>query len=220
VAVPDGVTTVIGPVDTPLGTVAVICVVEFKTKLASTPLNLTALGVMKFVPVIVTTVPVPPVVGVNEEIVGVGSFVPFIVNALETSKKTFPTASTLIIAFGTGVPGIVTTSEPSFGVLFARMTGNVNPELVDIEIFTAAQLTGALFVFATFQVTFWVEPAVQTTAADGLVTSNGPASARTFSCVSAEFTAPPFARLSRTVTLNRMVRVVVGNDSKGTTLKP
>ena len=153
VAVPLGVVTVIGPVVAPFGTVATICVVEFTTKVAAVPLKLTALGVMKFVPSIVTTVPAAPLVGLNEEIVGVASAVPFIVNTPETSKKTFSTASTLIIAFGTAGPGMVTTSEPSFGVLFARIIGNVDPALVDIEIFTAAQLIGALFVFATFQVT-------------------------------------------------------------------
>jgi hypothetical protein len=50
VAVPDGVVTAIGPVVTPFGTVATISVVDFKMKEADTPLNVTALGVMKFVP--------------------------------------------------------------------------------------------------------------------------------------------------------------------------
>ena len=54
VAVPSAVTTVIGPVVTPTGTVATICVVEFTVKEAFKPLNRTALGVMKFVPSIVT----------------------------------------------------------------------------------------------------------------------------------------------------------------------
>ena len=42
---------------------------------------------------------------------------------------------------------------------------------------------------------------------------NGPESLRTFTCVAAELTPPPPARLSRAVTRKFIVRVVVGIDS-------
>jgi hypothetical protein len=70
VPVPPGVVTLTAPV-VPVPTTAVICVAELTVKLvAAVPPKLTALALVKPVPVIVTEVPVPPVVGVNEVIVG------------------------------------------------------------------------------------------------------------------------------------------------------
>ena len=123
VAVPSAVVTVIGPVVAPAGTVARICVVEFNVNVAFTPLNRTAVGAMKLVPSIVTCVPTGPVIGEKEEIVGVAFAVPPIKNPPETLKKTLPSASTLILDVGLGVPGIVTISNPSLGVSFARTIG-------------------------------------------------------------------------------------------------
>ena len=60
----------IGPVVAPVGTVAIISVVELVVKLASTPLNRTAVGLIKFVPVMVTAVPDPPAPGENVLMVG------------------------------------------------------------------------------------------------------------------------------------------------------
>ncbi len=73
VAVPPGVVTVIFPVVAVAGTVAVICVAEFTVNVAVTPLNLTEVAPVKFVPVIVTFLPTGPNVGVNEVIVGAGA---------------------------------------------------------------------------------------------------------------------------------------------------
>lgn len=79
VAVPLGVVTAIFPVVAVAGTDAVICVAEFTVNVAVTLLNFTAVVVnpvpLKFVPVIVTTVPVGPDVGVNEVMVGGGATV-------------------------------------------------------------------------------------------------------------------------------------------------
>src|SRR5262245_2682951 len=96
VAVPQKVVTVIGPVEAPLGTTATISVVEFTTKLAFIPLKRTALGAMKFVPVIVTSVPGLPTVGLKLLIVGVGFGIPVIKKPGVTLKKTLSTASTFI----------------------------------------------------------------------------------------------------------------------------
>src|SRR3989442_11888715 len=65
VAVPSGVVTAMASVVAPVGTVAVMEVSETTAKLAGTPLNLTAVAPVKFVPVIVTTVPTGPKVGVK-----------------------------------------------------------------------------------------------------------------------------------------------------------
>jgi hypothetical protein len=71
--VPLGVVTRIGPVEAPVGTVAVIDVDEFTVNVvAATLLNVTEVAPVKFAPVIVTTVPTGPVVGVNEEMLGAG----------------------------------------------------------------------------------------------------------------------------------------------------
>jgi hypothetical protein len=71
VPVPLAFVTVIRPVVAPVGTTAVILVDETTLKLlAATPLNFTEVVPVKFVPLIVTVVPLEPLVGVNEVIVG------------------------------------------------------------------------------------------------------------------------------------------------------
>jgi hypothetical protein len=70
VAVPPGVVTLIGPVVAPAGTVAWIAVAEFVAKPALTPLKVTAVTPVKFVPLIATIVPTGPLVGVKPVIVG------------------------------------------------------------------------------------------------------------------------------------------------------
>ena len=63
-------TTIIAP-GAPEPTIAVICVAELTVKLwAGVPPTATAVAPVKFVPVITTDVPVPPVAGVKEVIVG------------------------------------------------------------------------------------------------------------------------------------------------------
>ena len=71
IAVPPGVITAIGPDDATEDTIAVM-VVAFTTvnDSAGDPVNITAVAPRKFVPVIVTTVSIPPLVGENEVMVG------------------------------------------------------------------------------------------------------------------------------------------------------
>ncbi len=65
-ALPPGAFTPIFPVTAPLGTVAVICVPEFTVKLvAFTPPNVTEVAPLKPEPVMVTTVPIGPLVGLK-----------------------------------------------------------------------------------------------------------------------------------------------------------
>jgi hypothetical protein len=73
VPVPPLVVTAIGPVVAPLGTVALIAVSEATENVAAiTPLKVILLAPVKPVPTIDTLVPTAPLVGVNDEIVGVG----------------------------------------------------------------------------------------------------------------------------------------------------
>src|SRR2546427_569295 len=69
-AVPAEVVTLIGPLEAPAGTVAVIAVAEFTVKLALVPLNSTAEAPVKSVPLIVTLVPTGPLAGVKLVTVG------------------------------------------------------------------------------------------------------------------------------------------------------
>jgi hypothetical protein len=70
VAVPDGVERVILPVVALAGTVVFTCPAETKLKVAVTPLKRTAFTPVKLLPVMVTAVPGPPLVGENPLIVG------------------------------------------------------------------------------------------------------------------------------------------------------
>ena len=101
----------------------------------------------------------------------------------ETSKKTLPTASILILAVVVGVFGIVTVSDPSLDVLARRTVGKLYPPSVERRILTLAAETGELAVPATFHVTVLVEFPVQDTAVFGCVTTNGPAAAVVVSCM-------------------------------------
>src|SRR5213594_2245823 len=90
VAVPPGVVTRSGPVVAPVGTVAWIVVAEVTVKLALTPLNVTVVAPVKFVPLIVTLVPTGPLVGVKLVIVGAPTSV---VNVKSADVARFPAAS-------------------------------------------------------------------------------------------------------------------------------
>ena len=71
VAVPPGVVTAIGPVVAPVGTVVVIVVAFVTVKVGcDVPLNVTPVAPVRLVPVMVTAVPVAPVVGVKLVTVG------------------------------------------------------------------------------------------------------------------------------------------------------
>jgi hypothetical protein len=73
VAVPFGVVTEIGPLVAPLGTTAVIWPSELRVKVAETPLNLTEVAPVKFLPPIVTLAPTAPLPGLKPVIDGSGT---------------------------------------------------------------------------------------------------------------------------------------------------
>lgn len=132
--------------------------------------------------------------------------------ALVISKKILSAASTLIRAVVVATEGIVNASEPSLGVLAEITVGYVLPPSVDKEIFTLAQLIGAVLVPATFHVIVCMEPPAQDSPPLGAVTRNG-AVPPTFTVKTVavwhppaplEATPPPAALLSRTVSLNFM----------------
>ena len=73
VPVPEVVVTEIGPVVAPAGTLAFTLVADLNTNpVPVTPLNFTTADAVKFVPLIVTSVPTAPEVGVKLVIVGRG----------------------------------------------------------------------------------------------------------------------------------------------------
>jgi hypothetical protein len=70
IAVPPGVTSLIGPVVAKVGTGATTCVAVLDVIAADTPLNVTEVAPLRFVPVMVTEVPTGPEIGENNLIVG------------------------------------------------------------------------------------------------------------------------------------------------------
>ena len=115
----------------------------------------------------------------------------------ETSKKMFPTASTLTRAVVVSVLGSVTTSVPSFGVLATSTIGYVCPPSVESETFTFAVQTGGRSVPAVFQVTVCCEPGGYVTAVSGAVTRNGPAVGASVSVTSPVALPPSRSRAVR-----------------------
>jgi hypothetical protein len=111
-AVPFGVTTLIGPVVAPLGTVAVICVSESTVKeVAGVPLNLTAVAPVKVVPVMVTAVPTGPLPGVNDVICGVT------VNGLALVAVPLGVVTWMVpVVAPIGTVAVISVSEPTVKV--------------------------------------------------------------------------------------------------------
>lgn len=83
IASPPGVVTVIAPVVAPTGTVAIIFP-PLNLKVALVPLNVTEVAPLRFAPLIVTAVPIPPLVGENPVMVG---------GAFATTVKVVPLAA-------------------------------------------------------------------------------------------------------------------------------
>ena len=110
--------------------------------------------------------------------------------AFEISKKIFPTASTFILAVVVGRLGMLNISEPSFVVLAINTVGKVCPPSVDKDIFTLAQLTGAVVVLATFQVTVCEDEPGQERFVLGCVIMNGPEVLETITAISVNWVWP------------------------------
>jgi hypothetical protein len=108
----------------------------------------------------------------------------------EISKKMLPTASTFTLAIVVATLGIVSASEPSLDVLTERTVGKVVPPSVHSDILTAAQLTGALVVPATFHIIVWVEPPAHDTFVLGDVTWKGPEVSLTVTVISVNWVWP------------------------------
>src|SRR5688572_22396902 len=108
------------------------------------------------------------------------------------SKKIFPMASTFTRAWVVAMPlGNTTAAVPVLGVLAVRVIGKVLPPSVESVIFTFAQLTGALLVLLTLQVTFWAP--LNVPPPFGTVTANGPAVSVTVNTEAAVLIPPPLA---------------------------
>ncbi len=103
--VPEPLVTLIGPVVAPAGTVAVSCESLTKLNVAEVPLNVTDVVPVKFTPLMVTRVPAPPLVGVNDVMDG----------GLETMVTVkLAGVSRLLSAVP---PGVVTVTSPVLALL-------------------------------------------------------------------------------------------------------
>ena len=98
--VAEPIARLINPVVAPAGTVAVSCESLTRIKVADVPLNLTAVVPVKFAPLMVTIVPAPPLVGVNDVIAGGGGG-PAAMKFAGLSRLLSPVP-----------PGVVTTTSP------------------------------------------------------------------------------------------------------------
>jgi hypothetical protein len=104
VAVPPGVTTEIGPLVAPAGTVVVICVAESTVKLeAVVPLNETEVAPVRLPPAIVTVLPTGPLVGENELIDGPVETVTFADDVAELRTASSARAATVYVPPAVGV---------------------------------------------------------------------------------------------------------------------
>src|SRR5438552_16016205 len=83
VAVPPGVVTAIAPLRAPAGTVDVIWLALSTTNDALTPLKVTSVAPVKFVPAMITEVLLGPVVGLKLRMVGAGMTLRVMVPALD-----------------------------------------------------------------------------------------------------------------------------------------
>jgi len=108
VAVPPAVVTASGPVVALAGTVAVIWVLEATVNAAARPLNLTAVGPVRFDPAITTCVPGAPLLGENELITGAGFAVKSV--ALMTVPPGAVTAMRPVVA-PEGTVAVILTAE-------------------------------------------------------------------------------------------------------------
>ena len=116
---------------------------------------------------------------------------------------------------------MVTLAEPLLGRAPATSVGNVSPPSVERRILTVAHEIGATLVFATLQVTVWVEAPAHVTAVFGAVTTKGPAVLTAVRTTLLDCTTPPTGRLpaaatactSRTVQRKVSVRATVGQYS-------
>ncbi len=135
VMVPVGVVTMIWPLVAPLGTVAWIEVVLLTTKLALAPLNFTELAPFKLPPVIVTEVPIGPLVGEKPTING-GPLVTVKDNALVSlPPPLFVTVIVpLVAAFGTVATIWVADTEVIVALVPLNLTEFTPPRLTPIIV--------------------------------------------------------------------------------------
>ena len=96
--------------------------------------------------------------------------------------------------------GIITPSEPSFGVFFNKTVGKVRPPSVESKISTLCAFTNALSVFATSHLIFVYSLLISVSVAVfGYCITKGPAVCVDLNFTSSQIVPPPFILLSRTV---------------------
>ena len=135
----------------------------------------------------------------------------------EIWKKMLPLHSTFTRPLLVPNIGAVIVAVPSLGVLAVSTVLKPLSSSYKKRMFTLAQLTGAVVVLATFQLTVCRVADGQVVPVKGAVTLNGPEVLVTVAFMAALLTPP---LLSRTVRRKVMVRLIVGRDSPGLDSEP
>jgi len=148
VEVPPGVVTPIGPVVAPAGTVAVICVPEFTVKTALAPLKVTAVAPVKLVPVIVTTVPAGPPVGVKLVMAGAGVVTVKLVLLVAVPPRVVTRIGPVVAPAGTSARIEVAESTMKAALTVLKATAVAPVKLVPVIVTTvpAGPLAGVKLV--------------------------------------------------------------------------
>ena len=126
-ALPVAVRTVTVPFVEPAGTVAVSCVAEPARNWAATPLNVTAVVVLRLNPVIVTTVPAGPLIGHSDVTDDT------IVSAEVLTASAVPRTDTGPVKASFGTVAMICLGERTMKVAFAVVPVNAT-ELTDVRL--------------------------------------------------------------------------------------
>lgn len=168
------VSTVIGPVVEPKGTVVTIVVAFDEDMVAVTPLNFTT-GLLKFVPEIAIVVPTIPLTGLNPERVGVGNtskleplvmVTPFIV--MEMGPSVAP-AGTVVVMDVEVAAVTVAVVVLNFTALFAGVRLKFVPLIVTVAPTTPLEGEKPVMVGNASMTIFLLEPSEPTAPGDGSV---------------------------------------------------
>ena len=173
VAVPPAVVTEILPEVAPLGTPVTMAVFERTVLVATTPLKVTCVAPVKFVPEIVTAVPTPPEEGIKPEIAGGGITVnelllvavpPGVVTEMVPLVATAGTAALICVADALEIDAVVPLNVTAVApVRFVPVITTGVPTLPDPG--EKLEITGAGWVTVSVAVALTAVPAMFFTTA-------------------------------------------------------
>jgi hypothetical protein len=155
VPVPDGVVTVMAPVEAPVGTVAVIWVAELTVNVAVVPANRTAVAPVKFVPVMTTEVPGAPLVGEKPVTVGAGVAVTSKLVELVPVPAGFTTEMAPSVA-PVGTVAVICVAELTVNVEFVPLKRTAVAPVKLVPVIVTEVPTGPLVGVKPVTVGVWV----------------------------------------------------------------